>query len=385
MNTPTLHLCIATGQNLANLIPALQCQAREVWVLQTPAMRDSAAHLADALKARGIAVQRIDFADDDVTALHAQAERIAERLDGKPVTINLSGGTKLMTLALVQTLAEHLKTAPGEGPHLVYTDTLHRRLDWLAPAPRSEPMASVLKINDMLLAQGYRRQGGSGGAGAAEWQRRAIERERVTRFFGDRARALGPLVGALNRAARQALGDGRTWLPQQELHAHASEALELLQLAQKQGLLHWNGRTQLTFRDRDAAEYLGGGWVEEFAGAKISGARADDDDWAPRLEVEHVDSKVRNEIDAVLVHRNRMLVVECKSARADVEDVGPWIYKLSQLAAQVGGSHARALLLSARELREHDLKRAGEYKVDVLHGAELGTLAEYLRRWMNGD
>ena len=74
---PELHLCIATGQNLANLIPALQCGAREVWILQTPEMHARAGFLASALKARDIAVKRIDFADDDVSTLHTQVSDCA--------------------------------------------------------------------------------------------------------------------------------------------------------------------------------------------------------------------------------------------------------------------------------------------------------------------
>lgn len=35
MSAPIL-LCIATGQNLANLIPALQLRPAEVWILATP-------------------------------------------------------------------------------------------------------------------------------------------------------------------------------------------------------------------------------------------------------------------------------------------------------------------------------------------------------------
>ena len=42
-------------------------------------LRTAPGFLVDALKARGIAVQRIDFADDDVTTLHAQAAGIAEQ------------------------------------------------------------------------------------------------------------------------------------------------------------------------------------------------------------------------------------------------------------------------------------------------------------------
>lgn len=380
---PPLHLCIATGQNLANLIPVLQCGAREVWILQTPAMRASAGHLADALKAHDIVVRRLDFADEAVTALHARAEAIAEQLDGQAVTINLTGGTKLMTLALVQTLAGHLATgAQTQQPHLVYTDTVHRRLDWLAPAARSEPLQGVLRINDVLLAQGYRRQGGSGGAEAAHWQRAAQERRSLTRLLGDEARTLERFFGTLNRVARDALNEpAGPWSPHQELEfTPGGKAAEVLRAAVAAGLLDWDGGTGLVLRDPDAAQYLGGGWVEEYAGLKISGARPTD--WAPRMLIEHVDSRACNELDAVLVHANRLLLVECKAARPADNKVSDWIYKASQLARSVGGQLAQPLLLSARRLTDEHRQRAREYGVEVLDGAALSGLSDYLRRWM---
>lgn len=382
--TPDLHLCIATGQNLANLIPALQCKAREVWILQTPAMLASASHLAAALKAHGITVQRIDFADADVTTLHAQAAAVAERLDGRAVTINLSGGTKLMTLALTDTLAAHLATGDAQAqPHLVYTDTRHHRLDWLRPTPRSEPMADVLRINDILLAQGYRRQAASGGAEAAEWQRAADERKGLTRYLGDKAQVLARFFGPLNALAHRALNERGSWQPEQDFdYAPGGAGAELLRRAHAVGLLSWDEQTQIVFRDRDAAQYLGGGWVEEYAGLKISGMRPAD--WAPRLLIESTDAHTPNEIDAAVVHGNRLLLVECKAAAALDNDVADWIYKASQLARNVGGQMARPLLLSARAIQPAHRQRAGEYGVDILAAAELSTLPDYLRRWMAG-
>ncbi len=381
--TPPLHLCIATGQNLANMIPALQCGASEVWILQTPQMRTSASHLADALKAHGIAVQRIDFADDDVTTLQAQAEKIALQLDGKPVTINLSGGTKLMTLALVDTLAAHLATGDvAAQPHLVYTDTRHQRLDWLRPTPRSQTMADVLRINDILLAQGYRRQAASGGAEAAEWQRAATERASLTRHLGDKAPALARFFGALNALAHRALNRGDTWRPEQELdYAPGGASAAVLRAASAAGQLSWDGQTQLVFRSPDAAKYLGGGWVEEYAGLKISGMRPSE--WAPCLRIESVQGHTPNELDAVVVQGNHMLVVECKAAAALDYNVADWIYKISQLARNVGGQMAQPLLLSARAINDLHRERAKEYGVDILAAAELATLPSYLRRWMD--
>jgi hypothetical protein len=383
LERPDLHVCIATGQNLANLIPAVQCRAREVWILQTPAMRASAAHLQDALRARGAATKRIDFADDEVAGLHVECARLAEALDGRPVVINITGGTKQMTLALTDTLAGHLGTgAPGSAPHLVYTDTVRQRLDWLRPSPVSEPMQDVLTLNDILLVQGYRQQEGSAGARSAEWQRASSERAPLTRYLGEHAEALASFFGKLNWAAHSALNepDG-PWEPRQPvaIPSRNAAAAKAIELAQSHSLLHREGERHVVFHDQEAARYLGGGWVEELAGLKLEGApRAR---WAPNLRVRHVDTGSENEIDLAVVNRNRLLVVECKAQSPDDRKVSDWIYKLSQLARAVGGHLAQPLLLSARPLPEMYRQRASEYGVDVLDGEGIDSLGAYLRRW----
>lgn len=384
--TPSLHLCIATGQNLANLIPALQCGATEVWILQTPEMRERAGFLTDALRARAVKVERIDFADHDVATLHAQAADIAERLDGRAVTINLTGGTKLMTLALTEVLVEHLGTCGDTAaqPHLVYTDTLRHRLDWLRPTARSEAMADVLRINDILMTHGYRRQGGSGGTESAEWQRSAEQRKSLTRHLGDQAMRLRHSFGILNLLAHRALnGRSGPWRAEQELdYPPPSAFAELLRCAQSAGVLSWDGQTQVVFRDQACAQYMGGGWVEEYAGLKISGMRPTD--WAPCMRIVNVAGNAPNEIDAALVHGNRLLLIECKAAVAHDNDVADWIYKASQLARHIGGQLGQPLLLSARAIGDIQRQRASEYGVDILAAEELCRLPEYLRAWMKG-
>lgn len=386
--TPDLHIVIATGQNQANLIPALQCKANEVWILETPAMKNarSAAHLADALKSQGIKVERIDFDDGDVTALHRQAEAIARRVNRRPVTINISGGTKLMTLALVQTLAQDLDTTPGGVlTHIVYCDSRHSRLEWIAPVPRVEAMEAVLRINDILLVQGFRQLSGTGGADTAEWQRNAQDRADLTRWIGDRAQNVGRFLGTLNALAQKALPTGsRRFEPRQHLDYPPSRApAELLQKAREASLISWcDGGTEVVFRSDSAAVYLGGGWVEEYAGLKLSGIKPNGG-WSPRLKIEQVDTRSQNELDGVVVHNNRMMLIECKAARPG-QDATDWIYKLAQLARAVGGLMAQPMLLSARELSDEDRARAREYGVQVLAGVQLHIFADTLRSWMNG-
>ncbi|MCX7659417.1 MAG: DUF1887 family CARF protein [Caldimonas manganoxidans] len=388
MTAPALHIVIATEQNMANLIPALQCQAQTVWILQTPKMRAqrSPQHLADALKARGIATRCIDFPDEDIATMHANAEQLAASVGTQAVTINLTGGTKLMALSLMQTLAADLATRPGAtAAHLVYCDTAHKRLEWLAPQPRSEPMQAVLRIEDVLRVQGYRIQDGSGGAHAAQRQRQAQERSTLTRWIGDHSARIGNFFGVLNHIAAEARGDGqRPFAREQTLPFRPKgEAAELLSKCHQAGLIHWqSGSSQVVFHDEEAAEYLSGGWIEEYAARKIKGAQPNGGQ-CPNLQIEHVDTKTRNELDAVLVHDNRMLVVECKAASVK-DDVSDWIYKLAQLTRSVGGVMAQGLLLSARELNEQQRERAHEYRIKVLAAAQLRDLPDCLRDWMQG-
>lgn len=377
---PELHLVIATGQNLANLIPSLQLGAREVWVLQTPRMKASAGHLADALRAREIEVRRMDFDDRDVATLHEQAEHVAEQLDGRPVTINLSGGTKLMTLALTQTLAAHLGTGAEQAvPHLIYTDTEHQRLDRLAPAPHSEPMQSVLKLPDVWLAQGYRELSDPE---RANRQRTAEERKGLTRWIGEHAATLARFFGTMNALAQAAAAEGQPFAGEQYLDfVPGGKAAVWLEQATQAGLLYWDGSERLVFPDPAAARYLGGGWAEELVWLKAQGCQCDGG-WSPGLRLKHVGSGSENELDTVLLHRNRLLVVECKAGRAG-ERATDWIYKLAQLARQIGGSFAQSLLVSARPLGAEHLRRAQEYGVSVLAAQDLARLGEWLRDWQN--
>ncbi len=383
MKPPAIHVCFASGQNLPNLIPAIQSGSTEVWILQTAEMRSGARFLADALRRRGITrIEFIDFADADVATLHQEAAAVAEKLDGRAVTVNLTGGTKLMTLALVDTLVAHLATGtPDSAPHLVYTDTRNQRLDWLKPVPCSEPLGDVLRMDDVLFVQGYRRDSGSGGPETAHWQIEAQRRSSLTRMMGDKAAELAAAFGLLNKLADDALTkDQDQFVALQHLRYRAKpEMRRILELAMGLQLVTWDGGLEVTFTNEDTARYFRGLWVEEYVGLKITGLPRKD--WAPNLRVRHVGSDVVNEIDAMVVHRNRVLIVECKSRSSSKVDVSDWIYKLSQLATQVGGSMATPLLVSARGLTEPQMQRARQYRIDVLAAADVGRLGTYLRSW----
>lgn len=378
MSRPTRHLCIATGQNLANLIPSLQLGATEVLILETPAMREAATNLKRALEARGVGCKRIAFDDATPETIRASAEAIAMELGTEPLLFNVTGGHKLMTLAL----AENLE-ALADDLHLVYAETRHDRLDWLKPSPGIEPMTNALGIDDILRAQGYRRTADSNQD--AFWQADADARASLTRKMGDDAERYERFFGTLNRLADYALADEDRFDPRQEFeYAPGGRNAELLREASRLGLVQWDDDTLITFTSREAAAYFRGGWLEEYVWYKLRGLRPHD--WAVNLKTQSYATQVENEFDAVVAHRNRLLVIECKTAgfgRNEARDVG-YIYKLAQLSDQIGGSMSQKLLLSARPINADVRQRARDYRVNILAAAEIRQVVDYLRRWLQG-
>lgn len=379
---PRTHLCIATGQNLANLIPALQLSAERVIILETPQMRAQAAFLQSALKIHGIEVVREAFDDSTPQKIEESAEQISLKYGEGAIVFNCTGGTKLMTLALDR----HMRVA--DDLHLLYAETARQRIDWLHPAPQQEIMEDILTIDDFLSTQGYVRTTSSESDGW--WQQDVQTRAELTRMMGDHADKYARFFGVLNHLAGNAMSDKNAlFRPQQTLkYPPDAQGKTLLEKAQAIGLLHWDkARREIVFHNEDAARYFGGGWLEEYVWLKLRGLKPKHDAIAINLTVQAKGAEeVRNELDAVFAHANRLLVIECKTARfgRDSQKDANYIYKLSQLSRKIGGKMAASLLLSARDLDEAAAERAQRDGVYVLAGEQLRQLVAWMKDWMAG-
>jgi len=378
---PTVHLCIATGQNLANLIPALQLKATKVVVLETPEMKDSAGNLKRVLESHGIHVQRKAFDDRSPSAINASAASISMEFGEGSVLFNVTGGHKLMTLAM----AKEMDVA--DDLHLLYAETRHQRLDWLKPSPEMEPMVNVLRINDFLLVQGYSQV--SSADRDMLWQIGAKARADLTYKLGDESDKLARFFGALNKLAHWALQDvgrGGPFRPVQQFEfAPGGRSAEVLQTARQLQLLQWDDDIEITFTNEYAAAYFGGGWLEEFVWLKLRGLHPFDS--AVNLVVKPIGSESDNELDAVVAHHNQLLVIECKTLRfgRDPAKDADYIYKLAQLSKQIGGSMASSVLISARPVDPLVSERAKQYGVSILAAADVKNFASYVRDWMRGS
>jgi hypothetical protein len=373
----TIFLCIATGQNLANLIPALQIKPAQVWILATPAMRHQAHSLRKLLDRHAIPVRVEAFADSDIATLEAESLRIAEMLDGHRVVFNATGGTKQMALVLNDTL----QLIGADAVSVLYADTAHQRIDWLLPKGKgSEAMEDVLSLEDILATQGFRL--GDVNSRKDDWVRTVEERGQLTKNLGDKADKLGGFFGVLNALAQRATR-GEDFAARQELdYVPDRQYVELLKKAQSYGLLEWGGSAAITFTSQDAARYFGGGWLEEYIFFKLRGCRTRD--YAINAILIAPDGQTKNEIDALAVHRNRLLAIECKTLRfgRDRGKDADIMYKLDSLSQRAGGLMHERMILSARPLDETSTARAKELRIEIIAGKDIRNFAERIRGWM---
>jgi hypothetical protein len=368
-------VCIACDQNLANLIPALQLGTTDVVIIETAAMRESAANLRRALQSRGVRAKRVPFDDANPESIERSAGSIATDLRGRRLVLNVTGGHKLMTLALAE------KLPFGDDLHLLSAEIPHDRFDWLRPQPAVEPMEDILHLEDVLMSHGFRlvRRGDRD----VLLMRRVGEREVLTRRLGDQSDRLGGLFGALSELAGDALANeqGGAFRPQQHL-PFAPKDGRLLRDAETLGLLKWDGATEVTFANDHAARYFRGSWLDEYVALKLRGLEPKD--WACSVEIETSRDGAPSRLDALVVHRNRLLLIECNTARLghDAANDADYLSKLAQTARSVGGITGSSLLLSARPVNDDVRRRAGANGVRLLAGADVKDLVGYLKSWM---
>ncbi len=430
--TGGIHLCIASGQTLPNLLPLLALAWDRLVVFTTPRMAPAARKIESIVASRrpGSSCEIVAMPDDaEWATLSAFAEKQAARFESSAaLDVNLTGGTKLMALAF------HL--AFRDRARLIYCSTENERLEFVgAQAGVSMPLApDLLNVETYLRAQGFdiasklewrgrdvflqmRRREALTASLVLHWEKLAtLSLKPACNFWlapglsqsaASEPRGMTSLIGLLHLAASQALpkyrrdgktarrfrpkvdisnpGDGATWGPLlQALHEH-----DIISLPRRVTADDGMPLLCFEFHDECAAAYIAGGYLEEYVLLCLRSLGLPIDQYAANVRIgllarSEGASAELNELDAVAVWRNRMVVVECKAGVQVTSDLGQDIVnKLDNLKDNVGGLMGQACLVTQRRLdegRHADVfDRARLNGIEVLHGAEaMRTLATTL-------
>lgn len=314
-----------------------------------------------------------------------------ERWQGWHWDFNATGGTKLMALALAPLFQ-------GAEFRVLYQDTGSDRIEWISP-PDLPPVAVADQFTAPLHFRAYGATWRRAQSDVDAWQQLARQRFGVARQLARIAAQDEGFIRALNRVAanavkREGLHD-RIVAPLQTLsYPPKGQKAELFKRLDELGVVGWSGDEpeQVDFHNIDGWRFITGGWLEEYAWNCARDAGLDDVHCGVELTDDY-DKKanIRNELDLVIQHRNRLLVVECKTAKlGDESKDANIINKLDSIATRWGGLFATRVLLSALPLNHttaarrdvNTEQRAEASGIALSMGDELLHLTESFRHWM---
>ncbi|MEN8129533.1 MAG: DUF1887 family CARF protein [Pseudomonadota bacterium] len=389
---PEIHVCLASEQLLANVIPALMRRPAVIHLVVSDIMTGKGEELRRFLENKGFQVELHKHAPDaDASQILEYAEDLALRLHdqygSESLVLNATGGNKLMALGFVPAFKQI-------GVQVIYTNTQYRRLEILDRVCVAEPMTEVLDVPTYLEAQGmiYR----SAASDDAAWVARADGRKALTKYLAENVKVLDSFIGALNglvsgrRDQRGALSpDGRALdSPVQRFDSQPRGAwARAMKRIREAGLVDWSGGKEVEFRDVESARYLGGQWLEEYAwhvahDSGLHDVRCNVQGTWTGTAKRHAP---RNEFDLLAVHHNRMLVVECKTLRLDNgagQEKGQTIVtKLDSLGRNAGGLFGTSLLLSAREPQDVLANRCRSLGIPLRKGKDITRLRDDILQW----
>lgn len=379
----SVHICIVSAQLLANYIPIKMECPDYVHIISSSKMQ------ADGLTTRFkrmLDSQNIPYTvhenmpDFSMNEIHEYAVNLYEEIKNKTpsaqLTLNITGGNKLMMLGLLEMLKDDVH-------QIIYTDTSHDLIEFVHNRTYKK-LTSVLDVPQYLSAYGANYK--KAVSADEQWLQAIKKRKKATKYLAENALELDSFISALNALVKNALSDDGKSLddPTQIFNSSPKgKWREALKILVDSHILTWNQDKTINFLSVETARYAGGIWLEEYVYHIASDAKPDD--VRSSVEITWDSSKnTKNELDLLVVHNNRMLVIECKTLNfgKSSEKNSDVLYKIDSLGSNLTGLFGEKWLVTAREPTEDMKNRAKSQKVNIISPSELKRLREKITNWM---
>lgn len=377
MHNPSIHVLLVSAQAAPNLLPALdpELKPKEAILLITEKMLGRAEALESVLREVAVKVTRVNLDDEhDFLCLEKALFELAEKRYGEDIALNVTGGTKLMALA-AQSVAQ------AAGWRVFYVDVDTDEVIWLGKEPQRKKLAAQMRLPHYLKGYGFRLDEG-------------IERPPAERRHNELLQTMISQVGSLEAPLgqlnylAQVAEDRRSLsveLTSEQLDSRSLDAL--LRNFESAGVLSVKGN-RLSFATEQDRKFTKGGWLEHHVYRTTTAAHGELGirDKAANLVVLD-ENGAKNELDIAFLARNRLFIIECKTARMDNARAGKandTLFKLSEICRRVGGLGTRGMLASYRPLGDSEKKLAKALGIEVVASGDLNRLGERLKRWVNG-
>ena len=322
---------MGTNQPLPNLTPVVGGHVRpaSLYILTPPERKDYSRWFERAVAGHVPNGQTHIVPVRDAYDLTHVTALLRELADQHPqgCTVNITGGSKLLTLAAWQTLRR-----PQDS--IFYVHPGNDTMVPLHPEGDPVPIRDVLTLPQWLAAFGFEP--------APDAPPRKPDPAALSAAYAAAHRRLQKAAAALangNTPAYMRLTRGEgLWLE----HYVSYQLVNL-------------------FKDRPSSRQL----ISDTSGP---------------FKVRMIDqNRIVNEIDAAIIYNNRLTLIEAKcGAESESGNAADAIYKLSRLCQRLGGWISQGVFISARKVSEDVRGRAQDYGIHIIDLPMLPTLRPHL-------
>ncbi|NNM52361.1 MAG: DUF1887 family protein [Pseudomonadales bacterium] len=316
---------------------------------------------------------------------------------------NLTGGTKLMSMALSAQLHVFHRYTPIQTLY-THTEVSGNRYELMTPSDIM-PMKTNMSIREYLLLQGIQIDDSPGKGIRSEdesWRQNAEGRARLTEDLYRLDSNSLIMLNTLASHARIQYTLGRPRGSEEGLRANQKTSVDVAQFVNNNwhksqwANIHrlliqhdWRitkrsdtGTHILHFKNHEEAHYLGGTWLEEWLwfrlkdlGFEQAGALG------VGVNVLTDTHEVDNEFDVIMIWKNRLLAIECKTSLQNNDKASSQLYKLDSKKRRISQLHGLGVYISKHAVSQEFLMRCQDLRIHVLAGEPLKSQGNKIKEF----
>jgi Domain of unknown function (DUF1887). len=384
-------VCLLSRQPIPNIVSVhCLCPDRLVLVETEQAKKEN---LLQSLKERGL-----DFTDsskhesvfvenqNSFPGICETLRKIAEKHQDDEVYVNLTGGTKPMSMAALESFRNIAKT--NKFIYVAENEDQKIRDFFTYSVIPSAIEKHQFTVKEFALAYGFEFQKNI--TKIQEAEEIATGRWEIARIIAKHANTTEISFGGRDNPdddyeVIQLLRNGKSFHDLQlgQVSIHSEEIRHAL--TEIDSNIRFESHNMLGKVERSLGEFLTGGWLEEFIWGLLvrKAEQLGFHDIRLGVVLSLRDKAMNNDLDVAFMDGTYFTTIECKSGTQGHVTPQEILYKLSQVSSQQGALHAQSLLVATseqffdkeRKLKESLKDRAAHYHIKLILRDEIVALA----------
>jgi hypothetical protein len=379
-----IHVCLVSEQTIPNILGIYHFKPERVIFCTTERMEQEKRTdaIINALKLYGLDYSGLNVHDRikvdqdclDDCELKFKNEIIQKYRNDK-ITVNLTGGTKIMVLAAYNVFKDIAE-------QMIYTPI--PKNEFLVVSPQKEDCKTPVSLNLRLSVEAYvTAYGGKvkNGNKIEQLKSNAKKNKDLCMWMAQNYNDIEDLLSEFYSQLTGHRGDKNFRLKMNCLPKKREERELLKRLEMSEG------KIEKTLA-KNEIKFLTGDWLSDFCFNEICKLSVDD----CVTGIELISPKGSdNEFDVMFTKDNALYIIECKSLRQVHDKDADVLYKISALQHDFGlrvdgflVSTSRNILSETGNIKEHILRRADQCKTKVIHPDEIKDFGGWIKKQVKG-